>query len=794
MVGTVDRGPFGGSGEEIRVLHVDDDPEFADLTASFLRRSDTPFSVRTSTSPTNAPDLFREGSFDCVVSDHNMPGLTGLELLEEVREIDPDVPFILFTGKGSETIASRAISAGVTDYLQKSVGTDQYTVLANRIENAVETARSRRALAASQERLSRFIDQSPLGTIEFDETFSIVRVNDAASEILGYEPAEMIGNTFLPFVPDDQKREVAAVERNLRENRGGFRNINHVLTKDGERRRTAWYNRVVTDDNGDVITIFSQFEDVTGKHERRRKLEEHDVLRATLLEMLPVGVLAEDADRRVIRINDRLLDLFGVSATREDLMGADCEALAADLGDRFADPDRFVERIDRITERREPVWNEELVLDSGGAVERSYRPVELPDGPGHLWVYYDVSDRRTRERRLEALNETARRLMAAESREAVAEVGVEAADSVLGLELNAIHLFEPDDGLVPVAGTDAVRELVGPLPTFTEGDSIAWRVYETGEPVLLDDVREDTDRYNDDTEVRSELCLPLDDYGVLLAGSPTVGAFDRSDEVLGEILATTLVTALEQVERTEELRERERRLTRQNERLEEFASVVSHDLRNPLNVAAGRLELAMAEHDSENLVEVSRAHDRMSELIEELLTLARDYDAQLELAPVDLDSFVRNCWANVGVETGRVDARTDLTIRADESRLKRLLENLLGNSVEHGSTVPPSQAPEDGVEHGSTSSRTGSDAVAITFGALDDRDGFYVADDGPGIPPEDRERVFEYGYSRTQDGTGLGLAIVEQCADIHGWAVDVAEGTEGGARFEITGVEVVTDR
>jgi PAS domain S-box-containing protein len=769
----VDRGTVGEPAGAIRVLHADDDPEFAELTASFLRRSDVEIEVTTATGA-EALDLFRDASFDCVVSDYDMPGTSGLDLLEGVRAIEPEVPFILFTGKGSETIASRAISAGVTDYLQKSVGTDQYAVLANRIENAVETSRSRRALAESQKRLSRFIDQSPLGTIEFDESFTVVRVNDAASEILGYDPSELVGGTFLPFVPDDQKRAVAAVERKLRENKGKVRNVTDVLTKGGERRRTTWYNRVVTDDDGEVITTFSQFEDVTEAHERRQKLEEHNALESSLFGMLPVGVLAENADREVIRINQRVLDLFGLSADPDDVVGADCRAFASDLADWFAHPDRFTDRIERVIDAREPVWNEELVLDSGDALERSYRPVELPGGPGHLWVYYDVSDRRTRERQLEALNETARELMAAESREAVAEIGVEAADSVLGLDVNAIHLFEPEEGLVPVVGTDAVRELVGPLPTFTEGDSIAWRVYETGEPVLLDDVREDADRYNDDTPIRSEICLPLDDYGVLLAGSPTVGAFDRSDGVLGEILATTLVTALEQVDRTDELRRRERRLTRQNARLEEFASVVSHDLRSPLNVASGRLDLAMTECDSDHLAAVERAHDRMDELIEELLTLAREYDARLDPVPVDLSSFVRACWANVDSRAVCVEIRGDCTVRADETRLKRLLENLFRNSVEHGAT--DRQGDDDG--------------ITVAVGPLDG-EGFYVEDDGPGIPPAEREAVFEYGYSTASEGTGLGLAIAEQCAGVHGWEIAVADGIDGGARFEITGVEIV---
>nr|WP_246403732.1 HAMP domain-containing sensor histidine kinase [Halobellus ruber] len=188
----------------------------------------------------------------------------------------------------------------------------------------------------------------------------------------------------------------------------------------------------------------------------------------------------------------------------------------------------------------------------------------------------------------------------------------------------------------------------------------------------------------------------------------------------------------------------------------------------------------------------------MSELIDELLTLARAYDAQVERVPVELDSFVRNCWTNVETDPARLDILTGRTIRADEGRLKRLLENLLRNAVEHGSTSPRSDSRGDAVEHGSTSSRTGSDdavehgsdgdRVAIMAGALDD--GFYVEDDAPGIPPEERESIFEYGYSTTSAGTGLGLAIAQQCAEIHGWEISVTDGTDGGARFEITGVEI----
>jgi len=278
-------------------------------------------------------------------------------------------------------------------------------------------------------------------------------------------------------------------------------------------------------------------------------------------------------------------------------------------------------------------------------------------------------------------------------------------------------------------------------------------------------------------------------------------------------------------EQTRRLRERERRLIRQNRQLDEFVSVVSHDLRNPLNVAVARVELAREEYDSEHLADAARAHDRMAALIEDLLSLARQSDEGIDAEPLDLAATVEECWRNVDTTGSTLVVDTDRVVRADRSQLTRLFENLLRNSVEHSSTGSRTEsgdsvehsstgsrpAADDSVEHSSTDNRPPADDSAEHGstdhggGTADDRpagagagvtvtvgdcaDGFYVADDGPGIPDAERERVFESGYSTTTDGTGFGLRIIRGIADAHGWEIDVTEGDEGGVRFEITGVE-----
>jgi len=102
--------------------------------------------------------------------------------------------------------------------------------------------------------------------------------------------------------------------------------------------------------------------------------------------------------------------------------------------------------------------------------------------------------------------------------------------------------------------------------------------------------------------------------------------------------------------------------------------------------------------------------------------------------------------------------------------------------VEHGSPNSRGEIPEHPIQYGGT--------VTITVGAIDDR-GFYVADDGPGIPDDERGQIFETGYSTAGSGAGIGLAIVKRIVDAHDWEITVTDSEAGGARFEITAVETV---
>ncbi|ELZ42633.1 PAS/PAC sensor signal transduction histidine kinase [Halorubrum coriense DSM 10284] len=211
--------------------------------------------------------------------------------------------------------------------------------------------------------------------------------------------------------------------------------------------------------------------------------------------------------------------------------------------------------------------------------------------------------------------------------------------------------------------------------------------------------------------------------------------------------------------------ERERQLRQQNERLGEFASVISHDLRSPLNVAQGRAALLAGQGESEHLDPLLQALDRMEAIVEDTLTLARQGNTISETESVSLTNLVGKCWATVDTGEATIEVVDEMTFQADPDRLRHVFENLFRNAVEH----------------------VGSD-VTVRVGCHNEF-GIYVEDNGPGIPVEKRDEVFEPGHSSAQGGTGFGLTIVKRIVEAHGWELSVTDGTDGGARFEFETAE-----
>jgi signal transduction histidine kinase len=220
--------------------------------------------------------------------------------------------------------------------------------------------------------------------------------------------------------------------------------------------------------------------------------------------------------------------------------------------------------------------------------------------------------------------------------------------------------------------------------------------------------------------------------------------------------------------------ERRSQLEAENEQLDRFAGLLSHDLRNPLDVAIGRTNAVKdAVDDPEHEQHLSRAqeaHQRIQQIIRDVLALVRGGHNIDDRTTVPLETAATDAWSLVETGASTLVINTQLVIRADRDQLTRIFENLFRNAVQHA----------------------GPD-VTVRVETLESGRGFYIADDGDGIPSGDRSAVLEAGVSRDGDGTGLGLAIVSSLAEAHGWELRVTESASGGAQFEFSGVELVEE-
>ena len=463
-----------------RVLHVDDNPEYRELLETHLTGETDSVDVRFASGGSESLDLLRQTSVDCIVSEYELPGKDGLELLEDVREDHSTLPFILFTGNGSEEVASHAISAGVTDYIQKR-GKGTVSLLANRIQEAIENYRVEEELRAIRQRYELVGELATDAFYDRDwETGEVIR-SQGYSTNFGYDPEEI-------------------------------------------RSHVDWWKERIHPDDRD----------------------------------------------RVVNIEIRTLQ----SGERE--------------------------------------------------FETTYRFRRADGSYGH-----------------------------------VEERGI----------------------------------------------------------ILCDD-----------------------------DGDP-----ERAVGTLTDI--------------TQKIR-RERELQREIERLDEFAGLLSHDLQNPLEAIRGRLELANDECNSEHLDRALETTSYMDDLIDDILTYAREGESVDDRELIDMTELAQNVWKRVDTKQASFHMQTPFSIRGDRTRVTRLIENLISNAVKHG-----------------------GDDVNVEIGTMEN--GFYFEDDGAGIPDGIGDAIFNTGYSGEDNGTGFGLSIVKEIVEAHGWSITASSGSSSGARFEITGIDSI---
>ncbi|MFB6236019.1 MAG: ATP-binding protein [Halopenitus sp.] len=478
-----------------------------------------------------------------------------------------------------------------------------------------------------------------------------------------------------------------------------------------------------------------------------------------LIETLPIGYVRTTVSGEFRTVNSTFVDMVGGESPDD--------VLSRDVREFYQDPTTRENLLEALSADGQ-VHNEELKVTTLSGETRwvlvTARVVETDDEQCFDALVQDITDRRRREDVLREMHTiiSARDRTFEEQVQALLELGL----AELDIEYGTLSEIRGDDyEFKAVAADDDGIQAGDVVPVSATNCEIAASSKRT---LVLGDVERDAPEETDRTGytewgiscyIGAPVMIDDDVYGTFCFydTEPRSGQFSNWEVTLVDLMSRWVSYELQRHRSNERLR-------RKNEQLEEFASIVSHDLRNPLNVAQGRLELAMEGRQNEHLEAVLQAHDRMEALIDDMLELALAGQQVGETQVVDPSVFSDSWWQNVDTGNATLDVDIERKIRADPGRLQQLFENLVRNAIEHG----------------------GGD-VTVTLGELEE--GFYIEDDGRGIPPDEREDVLKAGYSTADQGTGFGLRIVEQVVEAHGWDLAVTESTQGGARFEITGVE-----
>ncbi|WP_436935835.1 PAS domain S-box protein [Halovenus marina] len=704
----------GGDGIEgitatTTVLVVDDDGEFAQLVGAYLE-DEHGFEVQIETDATAALDLLRRSSeIDCVVSDYAMPEMDGLELLQAVKEHEPELPFVLFAGQGSEHVASEAIHLGADDYLEKDTGEKRYELLATRIENCVTIARQQQTL----QDLYAAIEHAGHAILVTDTDGTITYANPTMEELSGYDLSELRGDS--PAILNSGEHD-DDFYRDLWETITAGEIWTGEITnerKDGERYVIDQTIAPITN-AGEITGFVAINRDITERRARERELR----MFREAVEQAGHAILVTDTDGTIEYVNPAFEEMTGYD--RDTTIGNTPAILKSGEHD-----DAFYRDLWGAICSGE-VWNGEIINERKDGeryvIDQTIAPItDDGDLTGFVAINRDITERKERERELRMF------------REAVEQAG---------------HA-------VVVTDTDGTIEYVNPAFEEMTGYDRDTAIGNT--PAILKSGEHDDAFYRDlwetvlDGEVWQGEVINEREDGERYVIDQTIAPLTDDGELTGFVAVNRDIT---------ELKEQQRELQRQNDRLENFGRTVAHDLRNPLNVMDVHLEEAKAADDpGQAHNEIRTAIDRMSALIDELLALAKHGKSVLDPKPESLAIVTQAAWDHVNTQAMTLTVDSDATLLMDMSRVTELFENLFRNAREHA----------------------GADA-AVHVGTLGD--GFYVEDDGPGIPPNKRDGVLESGVTTSEDGTGFGLAIVSQIAEAHDWEITVCEGRAGGARFE----------
>ena len=714
--------------EQIHVLHVDDDLGILKITKQCLEMQG-PFQVDTANSVEEAWSKLEKERYNAVVSDYQMPGKDGLEFLKELREKGNKTPFIMFTGKGREEVAIKALNLGANQYLNKTGETETvYTELTHAITELARTEKAEEALRESEEEYRDLFKNAMDAIITLDLKGSITAVNNSVLRF-GYKKEDLVGKNILDFV---SKEYWSAVMMDFSKVTQGelARNEIELIVPTGKIIGEYYARAMVKENNVSGVQI--SIRDVTERKKSEELLRESEERFRGLFESIqdPVGIFV-GKEGQLIDYNTAFKKSSGY--TDEELKGK-----------VFLD---FVHPDDRamVLEKYRTEYSEDefpIIYEIRGVNKKGKSiPLELSVSRyrkkdkviGIEVIHRDLTERKKADR---AVLESREKFEGLFVRNPEAAVYLGPDFGILDINPRFKELFEYD--LAEIRGRH-IDDAVVPKGKIKEAK-------------MLNDKAVQGYVYHNTFRRRKNGSL----VPVSISAAPIV-------------VGGRLVGYVGMYKDISELRNAEKKLETMNEKLRVVGGLTRHDVRNKLSTIKGNIYLdkkKLADHPE--VLQSFKDMESACEQIVRIFEFAKDYErlGVEELTYVDMEKIVDEA---VSLFPNLLGIRISngcrgLVVLAD-SLLRQLFYNLIDNTLKHGG-----KATQIRIHY------------KITNG---NQLQLFYEDNGVGIQSDEKRKLFREGHT-TGKGSGYGLYLIGKMMEVYGWTIQEI-GTSGeGAHFIIT--------
>ncbi len=711
----------------IHVLHVDDDAGYLKTAKKILEMQGS-FHVGTASSVEEAMEKMEEKTFDVIVSDYIMPGKDGLEFLKELRDSGNSIPFIIFTGKGREIVAIKALNLGANQYINK-IGKPEavYSELAHGIVTVVKGKKAEEALRENEKEKSAVLDSMSELVVHQDLEHRVLWANRQATISVGISAEQFQGSYCHEIWANSASPCTGCpVEETIKT---GQPQQGEITTPDGR----VWFisGYPIKDANGNVTSVVEVATEITEQKKAEEALRKSEKEWSDSFNALEDVMVIIDKDFTIEKMNDSGLKLLG--KTREEVTGKKCYQTihGLDASCEFCPYERTLK-----TGKLESVDRYEEVFGKYFSIKSSPIFNERGEPLGFVDLMRDITEQKRGVETLRESEEKYRELLNGMNDTAwvidfdgkFVDVN-NAAVRVMGYsreELLSMGPTDIDSSLHP----EEIKALVKGMPA----DEV--QVFET--------VHTTKDGNNIPVEISSSLVTYKGKQVILSIARDITErkeAEKKLDEMMNELVAI-------------------------NEKLGVVGKLTRHDARNKLSVMANNVYLAKqklaANHNSlEYLGEIESAIDQM----EKIFDFARTYEmlGVEALSYVDVEKSVKEAAMLFSGMNGikLVNECQGYSVMAD-SLLRQLFYNLIDDTMKHGEKVSQ---------------------IRVYYEEDEDQLKLVYEDDGIGIPEDEKEKIFGEGYGK---GTGYGLYLIKKICETYGWTIRETGKLGKGAQFTMT--------